>query len=109
MIPAPFPFRAPSAPPPQYPTRVDLLTPGVNRAIIELHRAGVLTSTTLMARAAATDEAIELARSTPSLGVGCHVLLWAGPPPPPPPSTPTLTNQKPGSSPAALTAFLARL
>ena len=30
------------------------LTSGVNRAIVELHQAGVLTSTTLMARAAAS-------------------------------------------------------
>ena len=44
------------------------LTAGVNRAILELHLAGVLTSTTLMARAAATDEAIEIARATPCCG-----------------------------------------
>jgi predicted glycoside hydrolase/deacetylase ChbG (UPF0249 family) len=56
------------------------LTAGVNRAIVELHLAGVLTSTTLMARAAATDEAIEIARATPSLGVGCHVVLVDGEP-----------------------------
>jgi chitin disaccharide deacetylase len=51
------------------------LTSGINRAIAELHRAGVLTSATLMAREKATDEAIGIARSTPSLGVGCHVVL----------------------------------
>ena len=57
------------------------LTSGVNRAIMELHAAGgVLTSATLMARAAATDEAIEIARATPSLGVGCHVVLVDGEP-----------------------------
>jgi predicted glycoside hydrolase/deacetylase ChbG (UPF0249 family) len=56
------------------------LTAGVNRAIVELHRAGVLTSTTLMARAAATDEAIEMARANPALGVGCHVVLVDGEP-----------------------------
>ncbi len=56
------------------------LTAGVNRAIVELHQAGLLTSTTLMAKAAATDEAIELARATPSLGVGCHVVLADGEP-----------------------------
>lgn len=56
------------------------LTAGVNRAILELHRADVLTSASLMARAAATDEAIELARATPSLGVGCHVVLVDGEP-----------------------------
>jgi predicted glycoside hydrolase/deacetylase ChbG (UPF0249 family) len=60
------------------------LTAGVNRAIAELHRAGLLTSTTLMARAAATEEAIELARSMPLLGVGCHVVLVDGEPALPP-------------------------
>ena len=56
------------------------LTSGVNRAILELHQAGLLTSTSLMARAAATDEAIEIARATPSLGVGCHIVLVDGTP-----------------------------
>jgi predicted glycoside hydrolase/deacetylase ChbG (UPF0249 family) len=54
------------------------MTRGVNRAILELHQAGALTSATLMARAAATDEAIELARAMPSLSVGCHVVLVDG-------------------------------
>jgi chitin disaccharide deacetylase len=54
------------------------LTAGVNRAIAELHRAGVLTSATLMARAAATDEAIQIVRALPSLDVGCHVVLVDG-------------------------------
>jgi predicted glycoside hydrolase/deacetylase ChbG (UPF0249 family) len=56
------------------------LTAGVNRAIVELNRAGVLPSATLMARAGATEEAIELARATPALGVGCHVVLVDGEP-----------------------------
>jgi predicted glycoside hydrolase/deacetylase ChbG (UPF0249 family) len=56
------------------------LTSGVNRAILELHNAGVLTSATLMARAAGTDEAIEMAKATPALGVGCHIVLVDGEP-----------------------------
>jgi predicted glycoside hydrolase/deacetylase ChbG (UPF0249 family) len=56
------------------------LTSGVNRAVAELHRAGALTSATLMARAAATEEAIAISRSTPTLGVGCHVVLVDGEP-----------------------------
>jgi len=56
------------------------LTVGVNRAIIELHRAGMLTSATLMARAKATQDAIEIALANPSLGVGCHVVLVDGDP-----------------------------
>jgi predicted glycoside hydrolase/deacetylase ChbG (UPF0249 family) len=56
------------------------LTSGVNRAIVELHAAGVLTSATLMAKAGATDEAIDIARATPTMGVGCHVVLVDGEP-----------------------------
>lgn len=56
------------------------LTPGVNRAVLELHRAGVLTSATMMAKASATNEAIEQARSNSSLGVGCHIVLVDGEP-----------------------------
>jgi predicted glycoside hydrolase/deacetylase ChbG (UPF0249 family) len=56
------------------------LTAGVNRAIGELSAAGALTSTTLMARAAATDDAVNLAFHSPSLGVGCHVVLVDGAP-----------------------------
>ena len=54
------------------------LTHGINRAIAELHRAGVLTSATLMAHEKATEEAVEIALATPSLGVGCHVVLVDG-------------------------------
>ena len=56
------------------------LTSGINRAIIELHGNRLLTSATLMARAAATPEAIELAKATPTLGVGCHIVLVDGEP-----------------------------
>jgi predicted glycoside hydrolase/deacetylase ChbG (UPF0249 family) len=52
------------------------LTAGVNRAIVELHQKKVLTSATLMARAAATDDAIVQANT--GLGVGCHVVLVDG-------------------------------
>ncbi len=56
------------------------LTRGVNRAVAELHAMGVVTSATLMAQAGAADEAIEMALKTPSLGVGCHVVLADGRP-----------------------------
>ena len=85
------------------------LTPGVNRAIIELHASGLVTSTSLMARAGATDEAIELARATPSLGVGCHIVLVDGEPVLPPEQIPSLVDQRTGHFPDTLTAFLLRL
>jgi hopanoid biosynthesis associated protein HpnK len=82
------------------------LTAGVNRAILELHRAGVLTSASLMARAAATDEAIELARATPSLGVGCHVVLVDGEPVLRVQNLPTLVDPRTGRFYPTLGAFL---
>ncbi|HTV81105.1 MAG TPA: ChbG/HpnK family deacetylase [Acidobacteriaceae bacterium] len=56
------------------------LTPGVNRSVVELHRAGVLSSATLMATGAFFDDAVALASATPTLEVGCHVLLVDGDP-----------------------------
>jgi predicted glycoside hydrolase/deacetylase ChbG (UPF0249 family) len=85
------------------------LTAGVNRAIIELHRAGRLTSATLMARAAATEEAIALACATPSLGVGCHVVLVDGEPQLATRELPTLADLRTGRFHSTLGAFLARL
>ena len=81
------------------------LTAGVNRAILELHRAGVLTSASLMARAAATDEAIELARATPSLGGGCHVGLVDGEPVLRAQNLPTLVDPRTGRFHPTLGAF----
>jgi chitin disaccharide deacetylase len=85
------------------------LTSGVNRAIAELHNAGVVTSASLMARAAATEEAIELARSMPTLGVGCHIVLVDGEPVLPAHQIPTLVDRKTGRFPISLDKFLTRL
>ncbi|MGA2809036.1 MAG: ChbG/HpnK family deacetylase [Terracidiphilus sp.] len=85
------------------------LTAGVNRAIVELHQNGFLTSTTLMARAVATAEAASLARSTPSLGVGCHVVLVDGDPVLPAQKLPTLVDPRTGRFQPTLGAFLMRL
>lgn len=56
------------------------LASGVNRGIIECHAAGVLTSTTLMVRGAAAEEAAGLAADHPELGVGLHLNITAGAP-----------------------------
>ncbi len=56
------------------------LTPGVNRAIVEAHTRGVVTSATLMATGPAFAEAARLAASLPGLSVGCHVGLIDGEP-----------------------------
>jgi chitin disaccharide deacetylase len=56
------------------------LTSGVNRAIIEGNRSGIVTSATLMANAKATEAAIDLAKAQSSLKIGCHVVLVDGVP-----------------------------
>lgn len=56
------------------------LTAGVNRAIVEAHEKGVVSSATLMANGPAFAQAVSLAQSTPRLGVGCHVVLVDGAP-----------------------------
>jgi predicted glycoside hydrolase/deacetylase ChbG (UPF0249 family) len=85
------------------------LTAGVNRAILELHLGGILTSSTLMARAAATEEAIELARATPSLSVGCHIVLVDGEPVLPTAQLGSLANPDTGRLQPTLGGFLKRL
>ncbi|MGA2120286.1 MAG: ChbG/HpnK family deacetylase [Bryobacteraceae bacterium] len=53
-------------------------TPDVNQGIVDAHRDGILTSTTLMANGDAFDDAIRLARQTPALDIGCHLVLIGG-------------------------------
>ena len=66
------------------------LTPGINRAVVELHQAGVLTSTTLMATGGAFAGAAALALKHPGLGVGCHLVFVDGMPISHPESIPSL-------------------
>ena len=53
-------------------------TRGVNAGIVEAHKNGILTAATLMANGDAFDDAVRLARETPSLDVGCHLVLIGG-------------------------------
>jgi hopanoid biosynthesis associated protein HpnK len=55
-------------------------TAGVNRAIVEAHRHGIVTSSTLMANGPAFDDAVRLAQTAPNLSIGCHVVLIDGQP-----------------------------
>ncbi len=82
------------------------LTPGVNRAIAELHRMGVLTSATLIACGGATEDAVEIALKTPSLGVGCHVVLVNGKPALSPLRIPRLADAATGQFRPSLVRFL---
>ncbi|HUV97560.1 MAG TPA: ChbG/HpnK family deacetylase, partial [Acidobacteriaceae bacterium] len=85
------------------------MTAGVNRSILELHEAGALTSTTLMARATSTEEAIGIARATPELGVGCHIVLVDGNPVLAAEKIPSLVDRRTGCFYPTLWTFLGRL
>lgn len=50
----------------------------VNEAVIRAHREGVLTTASLMVNGEAFDEAVQLARQHPTLGVGLHLTLVMG-------------------------------
>ena len=69
-------------------------TLGVNRAILEAHQHGIVTSTTLMANGRAFPEAVQLAKSSPDLSIGCHVVLIDGEPVLDPSELATITDSR---------------
>jgi hopanoid biosynthesis associated protein HpnK len=83
-------------------------TRGVNAGIVRAFREGVLTSTTLMANGDAFDHAVDLARATPGLAVGIHLVAVGGRPVAPAREIPSLADRD-GRFPTGLGAFLARL
>jgi len=48
---------------------------GINRGILEAHRRGILTSTSLLVNRACSEEAAALSQDTPELSIGLHVHL----------------------------------
>jgi predicted glycoside hydrolase/deacetylase ChbG (UPF0249 family) len=71
------------------------LTQGVNRAILEAHCHGIVTSATLMANGQAFDDASLRATSMSRMSVGCHVVVVDGSPVLGGKQTPsTLSNKK---------------
>lgn len=56
------------------------MTRGINRAIVEAHRGGVVTSASLIANGAAFDDAVVRLRQAPQLSVGLHVNFTEGRP-----------------------------
>ena len=48
---------------------------GVDDGILRAHREGIVTSATLMTNAPSTQHAASLARATPTLAVGVHLVL----------------------------------
>jgi hopanoid biosynthesis associated protein HpnK len=64
----------------------------INRAVIQAHLEGVLTSASLMVAGEAVEEAVALARETPTLAVGLHVVVAGGPAVLPPEQIPHLVD-----------------
>jgi chitin disaccharide deacetylase len=54
------------------------LSHSVNKAVIQAHQRGILTTASLMVNAPAAEEAIALAHEHPCLGVGLHLALSHG-------------------------------
>ena len=55
-------------------------TEGVNRGIVDAHRRGLVTSTSLLANGQAFVSAMEVRRNHPELGIGIHLNLSDGAP-----------------------------
>src|SRR5690349_18481794 len=70
------------------------LSRSVNEAVIRAHREGVLTSASLMVNEPGYQEAVELARANPRLGVGLHLTLLFGHAALSPEKIPGLVNAK---------------
>lgn len=60
------------------------LTESVTRAIVDCHRAGSVSSTTMMVQMPGTEYAAKVASSVPDLGIGLHFTLTLGRPISPP-------------------------
>ncbi len=81
------------------------LTTGVNRAIVEAHTRGIVTSSTLMANGHAFDDAVRLAKTRPELSVGCHIVLIDGEPVLDPAKLSSLTSFRSTKARSVKTAF----
>ena len=70
------------------------LTKRVTEAIVDAHRHGIVTSTTLMANGVAFETAMALSRQMPRLGIGAHLNLSEGKPVSPAHRIPSLLNAR---------------
>lgn len=51
-------------------------TAGISRGIVDCHRNGIVTSTSLMVTGTALNEAVAMSRDNPSLAIGLHFDVW---------------------------------
>ncbi|HTX52799.1 MAG TPA: ChbG/HpnK family deacetylase [Candidatus Baltobacteraceae bacterium] len=69
------------------------LTPGVTRGILDGHRYGIITSTTVMVNLPGLEHSRDLAvDGAPDLGLGLHLNFTLGAPVLPPPAVPSLVD-----------------
>jgi hypothetical protein len=66
----------------------------IDAGILRAHRDGIVTAATMMANVAGTVPAAELARATPSLDVGVHLVLTHGRPISDPGEVPSLVDER---------------
>lgn len=64
----------------------------INEAVIRSHKEGILTTASLMVNEPAFEEAVNLAKANPTLGVGLHLTLLCGHSSLPPTQIPGLVN-----------------
>lgn len=85
-------------------------TAGINRAIVEAHTRGIVTSSTLMSNGRAFEGAVSLSKIVPRLSVGCHVVLIDGEPVTDARKLPSLTSANSSGSrfPDGVKSFAAR-
>ena len=69
-------------------------TEGVNRGIVDAHRKGLVTSSSLLANGHAFASALAAAQTNPQLGVGVHLNLSDGPPTAPAEEVRGLLNER---------------
>jgi hopanoid biosynthesis associated protein HpnK len=84
------------------------LSAAINRGIVEAHRQGIVTAASLLANGSALDDAIQLAKTHPELGIGIHLCLVEGQPVRAPESVPSLVGPD-GRFLPTLRAFLLRV
>lgn len=68
-------------------------TEGVTRGIIQAHREGIVTSTTVMMNMPNIEDALRLADDYPDLGMGVHLVFTAWRPLLPPAEVPSLVDE----------------
>ncbi len=69
-------------------------SPGQNYGIIDAYKNGILRSASLMVQGEYADDALDLARANPGLGVGVHLILDYGRPLSPSGQVPSLVDEK---------------